>query len=92
MDQPPANLDAIKARQKATWEAGNFGEVAKHIESAAEEFMGGIPLRPGLRVLDAACGTGNLAVHAARAATCHRRRPAFRPRCSEATNPPCATG
>ena len=29
--------------------------------------MGRIPLRPGLRVLDAACGTGNLAVHAARA-------------------------
>jgi len=67
MNQAPANLDTIKARQKATWEAGDFGEVAKHIESAAADFMGRIPLRPGLRVLDAACGTGNLAVHAARA-------------------------
>jgi ubiquinone/menaquinone biosynthesis C-methylase UbiE len=61
------DLQTIKSRQKATWEAGDFGQVAKHIESAAEEFMGRIPLRPGLRVLDAACGTGNLAVHAARA-------------------------
>lgn len=60
-------LETIKARQKATWEAGDFGEVAKYIESAAAEFMGRMPLRPGLRVLDAACGTGNLAVHAARA-------------------------
>ena len=67
MNQPIANLDAFKARQKATWEAGDFGEVAKHIESAAEEFMGSLALRPGLRLLDAACGTGNLAIHAARA-------------------------
>lgn len=59
--------DPIKARLKATWEAGDFGEVAKYIEPAAAEFMSRVPLRPGLRVLDAACGTGNLAVHAARA-------------------------
>ena len=67
MSQSPPNLDTIKARQKATWEAGDFGEVAKYILPAAEEFMDRLPLRPGLRVLDAACGTGNLAVQAARA-------------------------
>src|SRR5215207_1324133 len=64
------NLDAIKAAQKATWEAGDFGEVAQTIEDAAQEFMARLPLAPGMRVLDAACGTGNLAVHAARAG-CH---------------------
>jgi ubiquinone/menaquinone biosynthesis C-methylase UbiE len=59
--------DPIKARLKATWEAGDFGEVARYIEAAAADFMSRVPLRPGLRVLDAACGTGNLGVHAARA-------------------------
>jgi SAM-dependent methyltransferase len=61
------NLDTIKARQKAAWEAGDFGQVAKFNMPAAEEFMARLPLRPGMRVLDVACGTGNLAIIAARA-------------------------
>jgi SAM-dependent methyltransferase len=66
---PPTipDLAAIKARQKATWEAGDFGQIARSIEVTAEEFMANQPLQPGLRVLDVACGTGNLAVIAAQA-------------------------
>ena len=60
------NLDAVKARQKATWEAGDFGQIARTIENVAEEFMAHQSLRPGAQVLDVACGTGNLAVIAAR--------------------------
>jgi SAM-dependent methyltransferase len=60
------NLQTIKARQKATWEAGDFSEVAKVIMPAAEEFIARLPLRPGMRVLDVACGSGNLAVVTAR--------------------------
>src|SRR6266403_1981292 len=60
------NLEAVKARQKATWESGDFGQIARTIESVAEEFMARQPLNPGSRVLDVACGTGNLAVLAAR--------------------------
>jgi len=64
----PAVLDlpSIRARQKATWESGDFGEVAKFNEPAAKEFMARIALPWGASVLDAACGTGNLAVIAAR--------------------------
>jgi ubiquinone/menaquinone biosynthesis C-methylase UbiE len=64
----PSSVDfgAIKLRQKATWESGDFGQVAKVIRDAAEEFIGRLELRPGSRVLDVACGTGNLAVIAAR--------------------------
>ncbi len=60
------DIQTIKARQKATWESGDFGQVAKFITHAAEQFMARIELRPGMKVLDAACGTGNLAVIAAR--------------------------
>jgi SAM-dependent methyltransferase len=59
------DIKTLKARQKSTWESGDFGEVAKFIMPHAEEFMARIPLQPGMKVLDAACGTGNLAVLAA---------------------------
>jgi len=64
--QPAPDIQSIQARQKATWESGDFGRVAKLITPVAEQFMARIELRPGMRVLDAACGTGNLAVIAAR--------------------------
>lgn len=60
------NLDTIKANQKTTWESGDFGRVARLIEDAAEEFMARQSLHCGVRVLDVACGTGNLALIAAR--------------------------
>jgi len=60
------NLEAVKARHKATWESGDFGQIARTIENVAEEFMARRPLRPGSQVLDLACGTGNLALVAAR--------------------------
>jgi len=60
------NLEVIKAKQKATWEAGDFGQIARSIEHIAEQFMAGLSWLPSSRVLDVACGTGNLAVIAAR--------------------------
>src|SRR5262245_18206699 len=65
MNQPSTDIKSIEARQKATWESGDFGEVAKFIMTGAEDFMARIDFQPGTKVLDAACGTGNLAVLAA---------------------------
>src|SRR5829696_3003720 len=59
--------EALKAKLKATWEAGDFGEIAKSFELGAEEFVAGLALKPGTRVLDVACGNGNTAIPAAKA-------------------------
>jgi SAM-dependent methyltransferase len=48
------------------WIAGDFGQIAKIIEHGAEEFIDRLNLRPGMKVLDVACGTGNLAIPAAK--------------------------
>jgi SAM-dependent methyltransferase len=60
-------MDALKSKLKSMWMAGDFGQVARIIEAAAEEFIDRLALKPGTRVLDVACGSGNLAIPAARA-------------------------
>lgn len=50
---------------KTTWEAGDFSQVAKNIETVADQFVGRLSIKPGMKVLDVACGSGNLAVIAA---------------------------
>jgi len=59
-------MESLKARLKATWMAGDYGHFAKYAGSGAEEFIARLALTPGTRVLDVACGSGNLAIPAAR--------------------------
>lgn len=61
------DLSTLKARLKTTWSAGDFGQIARSYESGAADFVADLHITPGLRVLDVACGTGNLAIPAARA-------------------------
>ena len=58
-------METLKSRLKTMWEAGDFSKVAQHIEQAAADFVGRLDIRPGMKVLDVACGSGNLAVLAA---------------------------
>lgn len=60
-------LSTLKVRLKTTWSAGDFGQIARSYESGAADFVADLHITPGLRVLDVACGTGNLAIPAARA-------------------------
>lgn len=64
--QTTSGLEALKTKLRATWIAGDFGEIAKAYTRGAEEFIQALNLKPGMRVLDVACGTGNLALPAAR--------------------------
>src|SRR5262245_8485800 len=62
-----SDLTTLKAKLKATWMSGDFDKIAQIIAVGGEEFISRLHLRPGARVLDIACGTGNLSFPAARA-------------------------
>ncbi|HEY7209597.1 MAG TPA: class I SAM-dependent methyltransferase [Bryobacteraceae bacterium] len=55
----------MKQAMRAMWMAGDFGKIAEYSAHEGEEFVERLALRPGMNVLDVACGTGNLAVPAA---------------------------
>ena len=56
----------LKKGMKATWMAGDFGQIARNNEREGEEFVARLELHSGMRVLDVACGTGNQSIPAAR--------------------------
>jgi SAM-dependent methyltransferase len=58
-------LDPLSERIQATWISGDYGRIASGMTRSAGEFIARLGLQPGERVLDAACGTGNLALPAA---------------------------
>jgi SAM-dependent methyltransferase len=58
--------DPHTERTRATWTAGDFGRIATSYARGAGEFIARLRLKPGEHVLDVACGTGNLALPAAR--------------------------
>jgi SAM-dependent methyltransferase len=60
-------MEAIKTRMKATWMSGDYGHFAKYLEPGALEILSRIPIDPGMRVLDVACGAGQISIPAARA-------------------------
>lgn len=57
----PYELKELKERLRATWEAGDYGVVAENLQTSAEQFLARIPIERGSRVLDVACGTGQVA-------------------------------
>jgi SAM-dependent methyltransferase len=59
-------MEALKARLKATWMSGDYGHFAKYLESGALEFLSHISIEPGARILDVACGAGQISIPAAR--------------------------
>jgi SAM-dependent methyltransferase len=66
MQPAPSDIDKIKQGMRNTWMAGDFGRIARHSENEAAAFVDRLNIAPGTRVLDVACGTGNLAIPAAR--------------------------
>jgi 2-polyprenyl-3-methyl-5-hydroxy-6-metoxy-1,4-benzoquinol methylase len=61
-----AELENLKGKLKANWMAGNYDYFSRFMESSAVEFLARLPLNAGDRLLDVACGSGQLALLAAR--------------------------
>jgi SAM-dependent methyltransferase len=57
---------AIKARQQATWAAGDFGQIGVRLQIVGESLCEAIDLHAGEKVLDVAAGNGNASLAAAR--------------------------
>ena len=66
MSTTKPEMESLKSKLKAMWMSGDFGQIAKIIETGAEEFIERLALKPGDKVLDVACGSGNLTIPAAR--------------------------
>jgi len=60
-------LNDLKSKLHKVWTAGDFYQIAKAYEKGAAEFVERLDLQSEMRVLDVACGAGNLSFPAARA-------------------------
>jgi len=65
--QEDKEFGQLKTRLKATWMTGDYDVFSRHMESGAKEFFDRLNVKPGTRLLDVACGAGQLALIAARA-------------------------
>lgn len=61
-----AALQALKARQRAIWSAGDYAVVGTTLQIVGERLCEALDIRSGSRVLDVAAGNGNGALAAAR--------------------------
>jgi len=64
---PDWSEDPLTARARAVWTSGDFLTIERSFAVGAQEFIARLKLRQDETVLDVACGTGNLAIPAARA-------------------------
>ena len=62
-----SDMQVLKMRLRATWMSGDYGHFARYLEPGALEFLARLAVAPGTRMLDVACGAGQIAIPAARA-------------------------
>jgi SAM-dependent methyltransferase len=60
-------MGTLKSRLRSTWMAGDYGQLAQYLEPGALKFLERIAVAPGARLLDVACGAGQIAIPLARA-------------------------
>jgi len=58
--------DSLKEQLKSTWMAGDYDRFSRYMEQDARAFYERLNICPGSQLLDVACGSGQLALWAAR--------------------------
>lgn len=66
LDSMTPEMATLKARLKTIWMAGDYGYFATYLEPGALAFLDSVGPEPGTRMLDVACGAGQIAIPAAR--------------------------
>lgn len=61
-----AEIDSLKTRLKSIWTAGDYDRFSRFMEGGAREFYERLNISPGCKLLDVACGSGQLALMAAK--------------------------
>jgi len=61
-----SETDSLKARLKKIWTAGDYDRFSRYLEGSAREFYERLTIAPGSRLLDVGCGSGQLALMAAK--------------------------
>jgi SAM-dependent methyltransferase len=62
----PAEIAPLKSNLRRIWNAGDYDRLARYMQIEAEAFYRRLPVASGSRLLDVACGSGQLALIAAR--------------------------
>jgi ubiquinone/menaquinone biosynthesis C-methylase UbiE len=60
------DIEAVKARQQATWASGNYAVIGTTLQIVGESLCEAVDVRAGWKVLDVAAGNGNASLAAAR--------------------------
>ena len=59
-------IESLKSRLHTTWMAGDYDHFSRYMENEARNFYERLDVAPGAHLLDVACGSGQLALIAAR--------------------------
>lgn len=59
-------MPGLKAKLQTAWTAGNYDHFSRFMEGEARRFYERLNVLPGMRLLDVACGSGQVALMAAR--------------------------
>jgi SAM-dependent methyltransferase len=66
MNAAVEEMDRLKTRLKEIWTAGDYDRFSRYMEGSAREFYERLDIAPGSQLLDVACGSGQLALMAAK--------------------------
>ena len=59
-------MDVLKSQLKSIWTSGDYDRFSRFMEGGAREFYERLSIAPGSKLLDVACGSGQLALMAAK--------------------------